>query len=262
MNVAALVSGSWDLASAGIYAVLAWTLSRRQVSAASRVANTQFAVWWGALSASTLIGSLESLYAAFAAPGLDVAASALLLTVAVICVALWGLVGYLIFVFTGRYHLLPLTLVYVVYYVLLSSFVTARLVDYVATNGAAGAVSVVDGSVSLNFITTGGGAALDLLLAFLLLPEIVGAVLYLTLYRRTTDRTVRFRILMVGGGLLGWLGSSSILALVGASGSLAGLVFTRTTGVVAALAILMAFRPPEWVRTRFDLNPPALEVGA
>ncbi|MEA3203187.1 MAG: hypothetical protein QOI63_862, partial [Thermoplasmata archaeon] len=92
-------------------------------------------------------------------------------------------------------------------------------------------------------------------LVFLLLfvgPQVVGALAYFTLFFRTDDPWARYRIGMVSLSLTVWFGSSVVAGLLGFGQDERWMLLSRLISLVAALVILMAYRPPAWVRRRLD----------
>lgn len=245
MNVDALFSGVGAFVGAGIYFFLGLRLSRRPVSPAARLAAGQFALFWVGLAGVTLIGGAESLVAAFMPPPFALVATLLYLELLVLCVVLWALIGYLTFLFLGRSLLVPLSAFYGLSYVL--------LLYYIVASGPDGVV-VTTGAVSTSFATPVGGVLLAAVFAVLILPEFVASALYFALFFRTTDRTVRYRIAIVSWSLILWFGLSSVNLGSLLGGSLAAAVFGRSLGVLAAIAILLAYYPPRALRERFGVR--------
>src|SRR5215211_1045691 len=107
--------------SAGIYFYIGRVLSRRRSSSPdSRLAWRLFVVWWYALAAATFSGGVLSLLAALGIGGLPLFTTITLMNLLATCVALYGLVFYLLYLFTGNRGLLgPLSVFYIGYYMLL-----------------------------------------------------------------------------------------------------------------------------------------------
>jgi hypothetical protein len=244
MDNASLISAGFAFLSALIYSFLGWRLSRRSVSVPSRLPAAQFAAFWLGLAALTAVVGLESLAAAFVLPSLAVAVTILYLEILVLCVVLWGLLGYLLYLFTGRSFLGPLSVAYGAVYVVLL---------YLVTTSDPTGVFVRLGTVMIEF---GGSVGSDfgiLLLVALILPEFVGALLYFSLVFRTPDRTVRYRVSLVSGSLIIWFGLAplNISSLLG--GGLLADLLSRSVGTFAGLVTLLAYYPPRAVQVRFGV---------
>ena len=206
------------------------------------------------LTESTLGGAApESAVAIAVLPSLAFVLTLYDLNILVTVAALWGLVGYLLYLFLGRHLLVPLSILYGSLYVLLLYYITAS--DPVR-------VSLTMGSVGLVFGNQIQGPILAVLVLLLIGPEFLGAILYFTLYFRTRDPTVRYRIALVSWSLIGWFGLSLVPIASGLGGGLAAQVLARSLGIIAALVILAAYYPPRAVRSAFgvvsvDENPPS-----
>ncbi|HEY6238459.1 MAG TPA: hypothetical protein VIZ68_04665, partial [Thermoplasmata archaeon] len=197
MDNEALISAIAGLIAVVVYLYLGWRLSRRRVSHETRLPAAQFVLFWLALALVSGIGALESLTAAFQVPSLALVVTFLYVEILLLCVLLWALVSYLVYLFTGRGYTVPISLLYGTLYVLLVYFITLSE----PTN-----VTVTFGVVSTGFANQVSGPILSLLLLVLLAPEFVGAILYLTLYFRTRDPTVRYRVTLVSLSLIAWFG--------------------------------------------------------
>ncbi|MCI4339167.1 MAG: hypothetical protein L3J68_02390 [Thermoplasmata archaeon] len=226
-----------------VYLYIGYRLYQRPVSSESRVATAQFSIWWGGLGANVGIQAIALALAVANALPFALALTLGLLLVAIDCAFLWGLVGFLIYVYTGRYHLFELTLFYSGFYVLALYYTLSQVPYAVAVqNGVATLLYSVSPNVGLEAVALLG----------ILVPEVVGAVLYLSLLRRTRDPNARFRIGLVGTAILLWF---AIDAVFPASSN--ALILTKTVlEVIPGLMSLIAFFPPDSARRRFGAPPP------
>jgi hypothetical protein len=240
--------------AAGAYGYVAIRLYQRAVSPGSKLALAQFSLWWGGLGASSAFGALEALLAFGGLLTLPLAIAFSLFVVLIDVIFLWGLTGFLTYVYTGRYYLVPLSAFYALFYF-------AAL--YYEILGAPYAVAVQAGSPTLLAHTVHNPVLIGFVLLGLLVPEIAAAILYLTLLRRTHDPAQRYRIVLVGSSILLWFG---ILAFVPST----TVGWTLTKGVlevVPALLSLIAYQPPAGIRRRLLLSespadaPPAPAAG-
>ncbi|HUE98810.1 MAG TPA: hypothetical protein VMN99_06120 [Anaerolineales bacterium] len=241
-----LFSTLFAVTAAGIYSYVGWRLSKRVISSAeARLAWGSFTVWWYGLAATTLIGGLLSLFGALGLTSLPLFVTATYLNILIICLALWGLLYYLIYVFTGnRRSLAPLTAFYVIYYILLLYYITASI---------PGDVTVGRWNTTIVYRVPLTGPFFIIILFFLLLPQIIGGLAYFSLYFRVSDVTQKYRILLVSWSIVVWF-LSPIAALAG------GLaqqdwwqLVSRFIGLAAALTILMAYLPPRWLKQRYGI---------
>src|SRR6185503_10201250 len=159
-----LFSAFFAMVAAGIYGYVGWRLSRRVISSAeARLAWGSFTVWWYGLATITLIGGFLSLFGAVGLTSLPLFVTATYINILVICLALWGLLYYLIYLFTGNRRLLvPLAVFYMIYYVLLVYYITASI---------PGDVNVGRWSATLAYRTPLTGPFFGLLIVLLLLPQ-------------------------------------------------------------------------------------------
>jgi len=233
------------LAATGYFYVGA-RLYARPVSPSSRLAVAQFSVWWFGLGATTALGAVESLLAFAGVLTLPAAVTFQLLVVLVDVALLWGLVGFLIYVYTGRYHLVPLTAFYAVFY-------AAAL--YYEILGAPYALTIRAGVPTLSTLTVSDPILVGFVIIGLVVPELAGAVLYLSLLRRTRDRAQRYRIALVGFSLFLWFAISAFVPTTTGT----WVVTKDLLEVVPALITLIAYFPPEAIRRRLRWTGTAAE---
>jgi hypothetical protein len=225
---------------AAVYLYVGYRIADRPVAARSRLASYQLALWWAGLGASVAIGGVEIVLAALNLLPFALVLTLYLVGVVVDCVFLWGLVGFLTYVYTGRYHLGEVSLLYAGFYV-------AYLYWFFSQSPFA--VKFLALQPVFQYATPNAvNIPLELVLVVVLIgPELVGAVLYLSLVRRTRDSAQRYRIALVGGGILLWFGLDVILPATTPAWLLARTVLEVVPGVMS----LIAFYPPEWARRRY-----------
>lgn len=238
----------------GAYAWVGWKLSLRPVSQRGQLAQHQFTLWWYGLALLTALGGLSSVLAGLglwnlSLVWLDIDVGILLLTI-----VLWGLVGYLIFLYTGKYHLWPLTLFYIVDYLVIQYYVISEMpVGY----------TVAYGKVVTTYAATASAPLTVLAGVLLLAPELIAILAYLSLIMQVESRELRFRISVVGVSLLGWWGLALLPDFGGPNGGVWQLV-SPLLGTLPAIAIVLGYFPPSWLRTRLRLQniSPALQGRA
>jgi len=242
-----LLSTLFALVAASIYAYVGWRLSRRVVSSSeAKLAWQSFTVWWYSLAATTLIGGLLNLFGAFGVTILPLFVTATYINLLVLCLALWGLLYYLIYLFTGNSQfLVPLAIFYILYYVLLVYYITASVPE---------SINVDRWSAALDYRSPLTGPFFVFLIVLLLLPQVVGGFAYFTLYFRVTEVTQKYRVLLVSWSIIIWF----LSPLVALAGGLAEQdwwqLVSRLIGLVAALTILMAYLPPRWLKERYGIS--------
>ena len=253
MSTTLILSTLGSLAVSVLYLYVGHVLKTRKVSDDARLANTMFVVWWQALGGMGVMGAvLTGLYLADALP-IWLYQAYVSLILLVLFVALWGLQFYLVFLYTGsRRSFWPLAAFYALLF-----FATLALIAYVGPPER-----IVDNGWTLRTEPRADfGTAFGLGFVLLIVgPQMFAAVAYARLYRKTTDRTQRYRIAMVTTAILVWFGSSVVAAAIGASESLAWQLISRLIGVLGALGILFAYKPPAWVRQKYGVQ--AIESDA
>jgi len=241
-----ILSTLFAIVSASIYAYVGWRLSKRFVASwEGRVAWKSFTVWWYGLAATTFVGGLLNLFGALGLTLLPLFVAATYIDVLVICLALCGLLYYLIYLFTGNSQwLVPLSIFYIIYYGLLVYYITASAPE---------SINIDRWRATLSYHAPLTGPFFAILIVLLLLPQIIGGFAYFTLYFRVREVTQKYRVLLVSWSIIIWF-LSPFLAIVG------GLaeqdwwqLVSRLIGLVAALTILMAYLPPRWLKERYGI---------
>jgi hypothetical protein len=231
---------------AGIYFYVGQVLRRRRSdSPDSRLAWRLFVVWWYALSAATLSGAILSLFGAFGIVGLPLFTTITIMNFLALCIALYGLVFYLLYLYTGkRWIIVPLSIFYIAYYGLLVYYVQASQPI---------SVTVQPWRATLVYQNPLHGPIFSLALILLLFPPIVGGLAYFMLYFQVKPATQRYRIVLVSWSIIIWFLSAFFVSSAGLSDENWWQVISRLIGLAAALAILLAYRPPSWIKRRFGV---------
>ncbi|MEK6975841.1 MAG: hypothetical protein AABY18_05815 [Candidatus Thermoplasmatota archaeon] len=230
-----------------LYLYIGRVLRLRKVSDDGRLANGMFVLWWHSLGSLGLLGAgmmgiyvtgnLEVwMYEAYTTFGL-----------LVLFLALWGLQFYLMYLYTGsRRSFMPL-----------AGFYAALFLATVALMEYAGAPDrIVDNGWQLQAEPRlEFSQAFSLVFVTLIIgPALASAIAYARLYRKTEDRTQKYRIALVTGAIIVWFGSSVVGAAAQVNQGLAWQFFSRTIGILGALVILLAYKPPQWVRAKYGVS--------
>jgi hypothetical protein len=239
------VAGATSLLSAPVYGYVAWRLYRRPVPAEARLPAAQFSAWWLAFGVGAAITGVEGVLGAAGRLSLPLAMTAYVLSLLVDSVALWGLVAYLVYIYTGRSRVVLLSAFYATFYVAALFYTVARHPIGVTEPG---------GVPTLVYAYGSSGVIFAFVVVGLVVPELVGIILYASLLRRTTERTLRYRIALVTTGLVlffvpaffsppgAWV-SADVWTVVKAGLDVAG-----------ALVVLLAYFPPTAIRRRFRVG--------
>lgn len=241
------ISALGSLVTAFLYMYVGQVLSRRTVSDHARLAQGMFVLFWQSLGGIYLLG--VAVMAVYVLGRLEIWMFQAYVTfvLLVIFAALWGLQFYLVYLYTGsRRSFGPLGAFYAVLFL-----VTLALIEYI---GAPERITdngwTLETEPDVEF-----GNAFNLAFTLLLVgPQIVAAIAYARLYRKTSDRTQRYRIAMVTGAILVWFGSSILASAADLGESLSWQLTSRLIAVGGALTILAAYKPPHWVRIKYGIH--------
>lgn len=241
-----LFSALFSLVSALIYGYVGWRLGKRVVPAGDdRVAWRAFTIWWYGLAATQLITAVQHLFGAVGWTSVPLFFTAGNLNILVSSISLCGLVYYLTYLFTGnRQLLLPLVIFYFIFYLLVIYYVAAGVPDHVAVNRW---------NTTLMSQNDLPAVVAVLIIMMLLFPQILGSLLYFTLFFRVQEITQKYRALLVSWSMLIWF-ASPLLSLIGNMEQQDWWqILGRAIGLAAALTILMAYLPPRWIRQRYGV---------
>lgn len=194
------------------------------------------AIVWGAQGAATLAGYLGVASRALVV-GLDQVASPFY------CLAAAMLLYYVLYLLTGRARLLVPILVYY-----LLAYVALRVI--VESSHGVGA-DVGGWQVNVRWERPLQGPAYSLVVALISVPLLGAVVAYASVFFRVDDPAARYRIALVATGLLAWVGTEALSFTSGLASTTAGELARRLVALGATLLILMAYRPPAWVRARW-----------
>jgi hypothetical protein len=229
-----------DAASAavlgGLYAFVGNLFSRRPVSSPEALqARRAFTLWWYGLSALTLVGALRHFLAGAGILDLGLHVTLGYLLIPVLAAALWGLVYYLLFIYTGSSRWRMATLVG-------HAALGIVLLGLVAWMGPERVVAE-DWSATIVYARELTGPPLFLVAAAILAPVLFAASAYLTLAFRVEDPKARARIFTVSGAFLLWFGSSALASAFGWTDWYWWPLAARGIAFVSTLLILLAYQP-------------------
>lgn len=250
-----LIGTLFSIASAAIYGYVAVRLSQRTISnPGARLAWQLFDLWWFCLAATTLLSGILHLLGVFNIVSLPLFVALTHVNILLICIALWGLLYYLVYLFTGSQRFLtPLTISYVFYYVL--------LVYYITVSDPA-RVEITQWTTRLVYAHPFTGTFFALVLVLLVFPQILAALAYFTLFFRVREATQRYRVLLVSWCIILWFGSAFVASVAGLSREDWWQIVSRLIGLGAAMGILCAYFPPGIIRRRFGVASIAEQIQA
>jgi hypothetical protein len=246
--------GATGLVGAAVYFYVGDRLRRRPVPDRAKLPSLEFTVWWWGLAASATVGGVEGILWAFGALSLAVALTCTVVSLLVTAAALWGLVGYLTYLYTGKYRLLEWSVFYTILF--LSVLYYEFSLDPAGVTAAAGIPQL-----RYAHAATASVPELIYLVAAILLPEVVGIALYFSLIRKTTDRTLRYRIALVTLSLVLFFGFD----IIGLPASvIPPVVWSLVKGAVeagASVLSLIAYLPPAWIQRALRIASVATPEG-
>lgn len=244
------VAGSVSLVVGASFAAVGWAIGRRESGPTSHVALLSFAAWWAALAIYLVIQGGLTLLAAGSLVD-DVAlgtwyAASRWVTIPVLCLGVWGLTSYLLFLYTGDRR---------VFAWVGGFYALVSVMFFAAHFSADGPVEVQAWLVTVDDT----GSLYRLVYLFVGLPPVGAAIAYLGLLRHVETRSQRYRIVLVAGSILAYVGSGLVARM--AAGDLAIFVTLVLFGALAAAAGLLAYYPPPGLRRWLERTPPR-EDGA
>lgn len=236
MSHGLLLGAGLSLVVAATFGRVGWFLAGRSApSDDDRLANAMFGVWWLGLAASSALGAATNILAAAGALSLRSAVALQALSLTAICIALWALLYYLTFLFTGRRrYFWPLAVGYLVY----AGWLFATMASWGPSS-----VQVSGWQATVVYAHPGQGLALIVLGALLLGPQMLAALALYGLAARLPGGPSRRRVLSVATGILLWFGSAVAGSATSVNGSVAWSVVQQGIGVLVAVMILAAYRP-------------------
>lgn len=238
------------LITATVYAIVGHRLVSRPVAPHARTAARMFAMWWYALGLFTLMRLVQAIVFHAGVTELVPHMVILFSSLVVVFMAIWGLVYYLLFIYTGDERLLPATLAF---YVALYVWTVYYLVQSAPTG------VVMEGhEVLVRYRHPLEGPVPRVLVALLVGIPLFSAAAYASLLFRVQDRTQRYRISMVSTMFLVWLGTALVQGLLIGTSTYGDFV-NRVIAMLASVGVLAGFFPPRWVQERYGVGT-ALQV--
>lgn len=241
-----LLASAFAVITAAIYAYVGRVIIRRHVQGDARLASTLFATFWFGLGAATLFGSVNNVLGWAGVTDISVYVTIIQVSFLVIMIALWSLMYYLAYLFTGNRSLLvPISAFYLVFYAWLVYLIV--LVDF-------DGLTVNEWNVQLHAANEAHPIVGIVFALALIVPPLIGAIAYARLFFKVEGVTQRYRIGLVSGTIVAWFGSSLIVSVLQVGASPVWQVASRIIGVVAAMLVYFAYRPPGWVRARYGIE--------
>jgi hypothetical protein len=212
-----------------------------------RLAWLAFRIWWIGLGLTTAFGAVRVLMVVANIDSLDAYVWQGLLNTLVLCVALWGLLFYLLYLYTGnRRWALPLGIFYVLFYtgLVIYSFFVLKPQGVVLEGGVATVQYAVEPALAYSFV----------LITLVIAPQILATLAYFSLYFRLQDRAQKYRVLLVSISILVWFGSPVLAFGLGVSQLPWWMWVSRLLTLAAVVVIYWAYYPPTFIQRRFGVE--------
>jgi hypothetical protein len=234
------LAGALGVVTGVAFLIVGRAVHARPVSDESRLARFGAAAWWWALGSYLVLQGGVTLAAAQGALTLEAFLLSRLLANPLLCLAVWGITYYLVHLFTGS----RTAAVYLgaLYAVVLAVF-------YVSTFEPGRTLRVEPWIVGLD----AGGDLQRVVYAMVGLPPILASIAYLSLLAKVKEPMQRYRIVLVAGTILAYIGSG-LVAFLGTDDTLKFIVLV-VFGMGAAAASLLAYYPPRFVVRRLGGDP-------
>jgi hypothetical protein len=234
------------LATAALLAFVGVLMARRPAGEEVRFALRAFAAWWFSAASVMLLVGLPTLLDLAGVADARVYALAVYLLALPLAVGLCALLYYLVYIYTGRRAAIrPLAVAYALFLVFelayFASFGPRRVETTAWSVRTVGASSPPQG--------------LSVLFGVLLAAPILSAVVaYASLYFRTRRKAHRYRIVTVSAAFTLWFGPVLLGLLLGWERTDWFPLVYEVPGIVAAVLIVLAYKPPGAIRRRLRLE--------
>lgn len=236
-SVTLLIAGVASIVTGLGFGFVARAVSQRDATGPRLLARRAHTAWWGGLGTYLVLQGALTLLAAFDALDVGTYLASRALAVPLLCTATWGITFFLTFLYTGRkepapilgalYAIVMVVFLYETYSLDLDLVVGRWVVGLEDTSPVFRAIYAVIG-----------------------LPPILASLAYLYLLRRTSDAEQRYRISLIAGSILLYIGSG-LAARLSANDAVIFLTLVGL-GFAAAAASLLAYYPPPALRARFE----------
>lgn len=235
-----LVAGVVSIGTGISFASVARAVARKEAAGPRRSARGAHATWWAALAAYLVIQGVLTVSAGLDRLSTEAYLASRVVAIPLLCASVWGLTSYLLFLYTGDGRAMT---------ALAFLYAGVAALFYVATFGQQLEVQVHPWLVTID----DSGTLYRIVYLLVGVPPIAAALAYLGLLTKVRDQAQRYRIALVAGSILAYIGSGLAARL--AAGDIAIFVSLVVLGAGAAIASLLAYYPPDPVRARLGMPP-------
>lgn len=232
-----------------VFGAVGVRLLRRPVLPEDRAAMRALTVWWWCMGLFLAIQAALALAAVEGHLGVPASMAARYAAGPLLATGSWGLCFHILYLATGRRGVaLPVA----AYFALVGIAYDATVALHPTVSLAPAAWEVtptyappLEGDPLWTAVLAGVG-----------LPLIAASLTYLSLVRKVSAREQKRRVVLVALGILLWVATGLAAQLAG--GPLARFFTITVLGLLAAVAVFLAYFPPAWLRRRDALPPPPL----
>ncbi len=229
------------------FLIVGHAVHNRSLSGHERTANVTFTYWWVATAALMAVRAIRNFVVAFGDPELALFIVETQLSILIGATALGCLTFYFAYLFTGEHRLwIPIVMYYAIYAVFLLYIVADQ--RPIGLELSAWRLNIIYEQPHPTL-----GRARSAVLLFI--PPLLGIIGYMSLFKTVPTRLQRFRIGFVSIGLLVWISSYFLAYIFEFDFTFRWSIAERVIGIVAALLILIGYRPPARWRQRLEAPP-------
>ena len=247
MNPELAYNLAFTIASALLYLYVGTRLGQRKLEDRTEqsVWNSLRAVWF-AQGGRLLISSFSTLLAFLGVLNLYVHVGLGLVVLLALVVTLWGLLTYLVFLYTGRQrYLRPILLFYALFFFYLLVTTLIRQPQSVELDGA---------GASIRYANEAGAGFGLIFLGLLILPQLIASLFLLRLVFRLPERTQKYRALLVAATIFVWFGSAMLGVVTPIGGQPWWSTANQLIGLATAVLIYWAYYPPAILQKRLRIS--------
>jgi hypothetical protein len=248
MSENVLLSEGLRLLTVGLcFFIAAQLRSRKLTDSGDKLAWTAFRVWWWGLGATTLVSLLNVIFPVLGLSDLALYVVLAQINILLISIALWGLLFYLVYLYTGKRNLaLPIAIFYSLFFIL--------LVAYVLWLQPIG-LTVEEGRAVVQYANEISPAYTLALILLILVPQLLAGLAYFTLYFRVRERAQKYRVLLVSISIFVWFGSPLLASMLSFNDLSWWPFASRLITLLSALVIYWAYYPPGFIQNRLGVQP-------
>jgi hypothetical protein len=233
------LAGGLSIVTGLAFAIVARAVSQRMATEDRRLARRAHAAWWLCLGAYLVLQGALTILAGTGRATIDLYLASRIVAIPLLCASVWGLTFYLVFLYTGSTRAaIPLGVLYA----------AAAAVFFYATFSVPQALIVRTWLIGIE----DSGPLYRFVYAIIGLPPILASVAYFGLLRRARQPEQRYRIALLGGSILAYIGSGLAARLFASDAAIFATLVVM--GLGAAAASLAAYYPPAFVRRALEAS--------